>query len=78
VVVLREVAMRKRKEPKPRKKILETLLRDMQGTAAEKLVLFEKLQAAGGFKNESVADLRKVENMLRTCAAMEKAEEKSM
>jgi len=64
--------MRKRKEPKPRKKILETLLQDMQGTAAEKLVLFEKLQAAGGFRNEYVADLRKVEDMLRTFVAMEK------
>jgi len=63
---------RKRKEPKPRKKILETLLRDMQGTSAQKLALFEKLRAAGGFANESVADLRKVEDMLRAFAAMEK------
>jgi hypothetical protein len=50
----------------------------MQGTAAEKLVLFEKLQAAGGFKNESVPDLRKVADMLRAFAAMEKGEEKNM
>ena len=63
---------RKRKEPKPRKKILETLLRDMQGTSAQKLALFEKLRAAGGFANESAADLRKVEDMLRAFAAMEK------
>jgi hypothetical protein len=64
--------LRKRKEPKPKKRILETLLRDMQGTAADKLALFEKLKAAGGFANESAAELRKVENMLRTFAAMEK------
>jgi hypothetical protein len=64
--------LRKRKEAKPRKKILETLLRDMQGTAEQKLVLFEKLRAAGGFANESAADLRKVENTLRAFAAMEK------
>ena len=59
--------LRKRKEAKPRKKILETLLRDMQGTAEQKLALFEKLTAAGGFANESIVDLRKVENMLRVC-----------
>jgi hypothetical protein len=41
----------KRKEPKPRRKILATLLRDMQGTAEQKLVLFEKLSAAGAFAN---------------------------
>ena len=51
---------------------METLLRDMQGTAEQKLVLFEKLRAAGGFANESAADLRKVENTLRAFAAMEK------
>ena len=65
--------MRKRKERKPKKRILEALLRDMQGTAAEKLALFEKLKAAGGFANESAAELREVENMLRTFAAAEKS-----
>jgi len=64
--------LRKKKEAKPKKKILETLLRDMQGTAEQKLVLFEKLRVAGGFANESAADLRKVENTLRAFAAMEK------
>jgi hypothetical protein len=69
---LREVAMlRKRKEPKVKKSVSAALMRDMQGTA-EKLALFEKLKAAGGFANESAADLRKVENMLRTFAAVEK------
>jgi hypothetical protein len=58
----------KRKEPK-RKSIALTLMRDMQGTAAEKLVLFEKLKARGGFNGEDRTELRKVENMLRTFAA---------
>ena len=64
--------MLKKKEPKARKKILETLLRDMQGTAAEKLVLFEKLRAAGGFAKAHPTDLAKAEKMLREFAAMEK------
>jgi hypothetical protein len=62
----------KRKEPKAKKSIAETLARDLQGTAAEKLAMFEKLKAAGGFSKVSAAELRKVENMLRTFAAMEK------
>lgn len=66
------ITLRKGKEPKARKSILETLMRDMQGTAAEKLALFGKLKAAGGFSNASAAELRKVENMLRALAAMEK------
>jgi len=70
---LREVAMlRKKKEPKAKKSIAETLLRDMQGTAAEKLALFEKLKARGGFDGENRRELVKVENMLRTFGAMEK------
>jgi hypothetical protein len=64
--------LRKRKEPKAKKSMVEALMRDMQGSATEKLVLFEKLKAAGGFANASAAELRKVENMLRTFAAMEK------
>jgi hypothetical protein len=64
--------LRKRKEPKAKKSMVEALMRDMQGSAAEKLALFEKLKAAGGFGNASPAELRKVENMLRTFAAMEK------
>ena len=64
--------MRKRKEPKAKKSIAEALLRDMQGTAAQKLALFEKLEARGGFAAEDRAELRKVENMLRMFAATEK------
>ena len=61
---------RKRKEQR-RKSVATTLLRDMQGTAAQKLALFEKLKAAGGFDDEDRAELLKVENMLRTFAATE-------
>jgi hypothetical protein len=61
----------KRKQPK-RKSLAATLLRDMQGNAAQKLVLFEKLKAAGGFDGEGRAELLKVERMLRTFAATEK------
>ena len=64
--------LQKKKEPKPRRKILETLLRDMQGTAEQKLALFEKLRAAGGFAHKHPADLAKAEKMPRDFAAMEK------
>jgi hypothetical protein len=57
---------------KAKKSVAEALLRDMQGTAAEKLFLFEKLKARGGFAREDRAELLKVENMLRTFAATEK------
>ena len=63
--------LRKRKEPLA-KSVAEALLRDMQGTAQEKLALFEKLKARGGFDSEDRAELLKVENMLRTFAATEK------
>ena len=61
--------LRKRKEPRAKKSVAETLLRDMQGTAAEKLALFEKLKARGGFDGEDRVELLKVERMLRTFAA---------
>jgi len=64
--------LRKRKEPRAKKSVAETLLRDMQGTAAEKLALFEKLKARGGFAGEDCAELLRVERMLRTFAATEK------
>jgi hypothetical protein len=57
--------LRKQKEPKATKSVAEALLRDMQGTAAEKL-------ARGGFSGEDRAELLKVEGMLRTFAATEK------
>jgi hypothetical protein len=63
--------LRKGKEPK-RKSIAATLLQDMQGTAAEKLDMFEKVRAAGGFANEHPADVAETEKMLREFAAMEK------
>jgi hypothetical protein len=62
--------LRKRKEANS-KSVAEALLRDMQGTAQEKLALFEKLKARGGFDEEDRAELLKVESMLRTLAATE-------
>jgi hypothetical protein len=44
----------------------------MQGTAAEKLALFEKVNVRGGFAGEDRAELLRVERMLRTFAATEK------
>ena len=55
-----------------KKSVAEALLRDMQGTAAEKLVRFEKLKARGGFAGENRAELLRVERMPRTFAATEK------
>ena len=63
--------LRKGKEPK-RKSIALTLMRDLQGSAAEKLRMFEKVRAAGGFANERPADLVEAEKMLREFVAMEK------
>jgi hypothetical protein len=63
--------LRKRKEPK-RKSIALTLMRDLQGSTAQKLAMFEKVQAAGGFAKEDQADLAEAERMLREFAAMEK------
>ena len=56
---------RKKKETKAKRRILETLLRDMQGTGAEKLAVFERLKAAGAFVNEPVAELAEAEQTLR-------------
>ena len=64
--------LRKRNQPKPKKSLAEALLRDMQGTAAEKLALFEKVKVRGGFAGEDRAELLRVERMLRTFAATEK------
>ena len=70
------VMMRKRKEAvKAKRSILETLLRDMQGTAAERLALFERLKAASAFVNEPVIGLAEAEKALRGLAAMEKGDE---
>lgn len=63
--------LRNRKEAKPKKSVTEALLRDLQGTAAEKLALFEKFKARGGFASEDRAELLRVERMLRTFAATE-------
>jgi hypothetical protein len=56
-----------RKEIK-RRSVLTTLVHDMQGTAAQKLALFGKLKAAGGFANEDPTQLQMAEKMLRRAA----------
>jgi len=61
----------KRKEAK-RKSIALSLMRDLQGSAAEKLRMFQKVRAAGGFANENPAELDEAEKMLRDFAAIEK------
>jgi hypothetical protein len=61
----------KRTEAK-RKSIALTLMRDVQGSAAEKLRMFEKVRAAGGFAKENPAELAEAEKMLREFAALEK------
>ena len=53
--------MRKRNGPK-RKSVVP----------AQKLVIFEKLKAVGGFRDEDPAELREAEQMLRTFAATDK------
>ena len=63
--------LRKRKEPK-RKSIAEMLMRHIEGSAAEKLALLQKMKAAGGFANEDPAELKAAEDMLRRFAAAEK------
>jgi hypothetical protein len=55
-----------------RQSILETLMRDMQGTAMQKLALFERLRAAGTFVNEPATGVAEAEKALRMLAAMEK------
>ena len=63
--------MRKRKQPK-RNSIAMSLMRDLQGSAAEKLRMFQKVLAAGGFAIEDPADLAEAEKMLREFVAMER------
>ena len=63
--------LRRRKGAK-RKSIAMTLMRDVQGTAAEKLALFEKLKARGGFDGEDARQLQEARNALEMLAAMEK------
>jgi hypothetical protein len=48
-----------------------SLMRDVQGSAAEKLRMFEKVRAAGGFAKENPAEVAEAEKMLRAFAAME-------
>ena len=61
----------KRKEPK-RKSVATTIMRDLQGSPAAKLAMFQRIRAAGGFKNEDPVELNAAEDLLRTFAATEK------
>jgi hypothetical protein len=63
--------LRKWKEQKAKKSIAMTLMRDVQGSAAEKLRMFEKVRAAGGFAKEDPAELAEAERMLREFVAIE-------
>jgi glutathione synthase/RimK-type ligase-like ATP-grasp enzyme len=61
----------KRKEPK-RKSVATILMRDIQGSAADKLAMLRKVKAAGGLASEDPVELKAAEDQLRTLAAMEK------
>jgi hypothetical protein len=65
--------LKKRKERK-RKSVAMTLMRDLKGSAAQKLAMFEKVRAAGGFANEDPADLAQAQRMLQEFAATEEKE----
>jgi hypothetical protein len=65
VTVGGSTVLRKRKEPKAKRSIAAALLRDMQGTAAEKLAAFAKLRARGAFDGMDRRELLRIENMLR-------------
>jgi len=62
---------RKQLEPKG-KSIALSLMRDVQGSATEKLRMFKKVRAAGGFAKADPADLAEAERMLRDFVTMEK------
>jgi len=47
-------------------------MRDIQGSAASKLAMFQRIRAAGGFQNEDPVELNVAEDLLRTFAAAEK------
>jgi hypothetical protein len=66
----------KREEPKG-KSIAMTLMRDVQGSASMKLVMFQRVRTSGGFAKEDPAELAEAEKMLRAFAAMEKVRRKS-
>jgi hypothetical protein len=69
---MREVAMLRKRKERKRRSIALTLMRDMEGTAALKQEMFEKLRDAGAFANEHPADVKEAEKLLRTFAATEK------
>ena len=54
--------------------LLSTLMQQMEGTAAQRLSLFEKLKRAGMLACDDPVELKVTEDMLRTLAATEKME----
>jgi hypothetical protein len=51
------MAMLRKRNKQKGKSIAMTLMRDIQGSASEKLAMFEKVRAAGGFAKENPSDL---------------------
>src|SRR5262245_13004494 len=58
----KEMAMLRMQKTPKRKSVLDALMRNVQGTAEQKLALFEKLRAAGGFAQVSEAELKSAED----------------
>jgi hypothetical protein len=71
-VIEKRAMLRKRREPK-RKSIAMTLMRDIQGSAAEKLAMIEKVRAAGRFAKEDPPTSKRRSG----CCAMEKGTERT-
>jgi hypothetical protein len=56
---MQEVTMLpKPKDPTAKRSIAATLMRDIQGSAAEKLAMFQKMRAAGAFAKEDHSGAR--------------------
>jgi hypothetical protein len=66
-----EVGMLRNRKELKRKTITMWLMRDVQGSAAEKPRMFEKVRAVGGFAKENPAEVVEVEKILQAFAAME-------
>jgi hypothetical protein len=70
--------MAPRRKERKRKGLAITLLRDIQGSPAEKLALFQKMKAAGGFANESETEMKAVEELLQTLGSVEKMQDEEI
>jgi hypothetical protein len=61
------VKLSKQKVPKAKRSIAETLARDLQWIATEKLAMFEKLRERGAFEGADRRELPKLENSGDVC-----------